>query len=466
VAGYFEAASVAPSEIELTMYFAPSTGGSTTPVSTQIAQGTTHSDASYNAIADAATIAGPVNLESPTTGYVDIIIKPSVAIFTGITLTSIQILPVAGETTVPIYSEVSVPIQESLNSYYWLPKIEAKPIPSYLVGWDFPLNPYQAQGTSTLAAQALGANTSYYIADQTILFQTVTSGFTTKAATTGLGLEITASATSSFAVIQYVSPLLVKELIAQRMSVQIKCSKTGADLIGTIGLYYSIDNAAVPVLPLSLFTGITAGVPALTTGWVEVPNTYPTQSFTASTTSSATPFSFSGFDAISVSSILTAQNFAIAITFNTMTSGEVLTINYCSLVGGDIATRPAPQSSSAVLKDCQYYYQSSFPYATKPAENAGGGIYGLSGVGGSLSGFGPFYVYPVPMRTNPALTFYTTQSTGSVIWNLSRSLAWGTTSSTEASSIAFTSTATSNSTTAGGDLLSLNFTSDSRLGVN
>jgi hypothetical protein len=205
------------------------------------------------------------------------------------------------------------------------------------------------------------------------------------------------------------------------MSVQIKCSKTGANLVGTVGLYYTT-NAAVPVLPLSLFTGITAGVPTLTTGWVKVPNTYPTQSFTASTTSASTPFSFSGFDATADANVLngTAKNFAIAVTFNTMKITEVLTVNYISLVGGDIATRPAPQSFAQVLNDCKPYFQTSFLYGTTPAQNVGiqtGETFGLyPTVSGTQT---PIFVnLPIPMRvaTN-SIVLYNPAGTNALIRN-------------------------------------------------
>lgn len=462
VAGFFAAAS--STGVTLTMTYLPSTG-TTATIPTTIAQGMTGFDGSYDAISGAASIEPPVNLESPSTGYVDIVITPSVVVG-AFSITSVQILPVASISDVPLYSEVSVPIQKSLNSSYWLPKLAAKAIPSYLVGWDFPLNPYQAQGTGTFGTQA-GVNLSYYIADQTILFQTVTSAFTTAAGpASNPGLLITASATSSFAIIQYVNPLIVQELLSQRMSVQIKCSKTNDDLVGTIGLFYTIANAAVPVLPLSLFTSITAGVPSLTTGWVAVPNTYPTQSFTVTNTASI--FSFAGFDATAVSLIDTAVNFAIAITFNTMTSGDALTINYCSLVGGDIPTRPAPQSSSAVLTDCQYYYQSSFPYGTTPAAAVGSSMPGIAGIvtiAGANAQYGPSYNYPTPMRVTPTVTLFNPITAASAqIYNFSKGTNWTASTTAHSYNIQFALQGTGSSNGIVGDLIGVNFTSNARLG--
>ncbi len=464
VGGFFAAAS--STGVQLTMTYEPSTGIPTTIVSK--ATGFTNV---YDAISGAASISPPINLDSPTTGYVDIVITPNVLpnIFS---ITSVQILPVANISEDVLYSEVSVPIQKSLDSYYWLPKLEYKPIPSYLVGWDFPLNPYQAQGTSSLAAQALGANTSYYIADQTILYQTLTSGFTTIPVASGL--QITGAKTNSFAVIQYVNPTIVQELLSQRMSVQIKCSTVNTTtqltpFIGTVSLWWTA--GAIPTITsggsyASLFTAISStGVPTATSGWTQVPNTYPTQSFTVPTTSTA--FDFSGFDATSQALVSGAVNFAIAITFSNITATNTLTLNYCSLVGGDIATRPAPQSSSEVLLDCQYYYQSSFAYGTAPAAAAGGGIYSIMGGSTGPSQIGPSHTYPTPLRTNPVnlVTLYNpTTASNNDIRNLSGGGSdWTGCSVVDGSSIAFATGGTATGTANG--LLAVNFASDARLGV-
>jgi len=48
---------------------------------------------------------------------------------------------------------------DQLFSYYLNPLLD-KPIPSYLVGWDFPLNPAQFNGSS-VAAVNTGANGSF-----------------------------------------------------------------------------------------------------------------------------------------------------------------------------------------------------------------------------------------------------------------------------------------------------------------
>lgn len=365
VSAYFEAATPDNTAILLTLNYAPSDGGTLQ----QLAQGTTTTNTLFTAISTQTNAvvldATPVNTDNAS-GYVDIQLIPG-TVNCSLNLTSFQVVgvPETVPATLPEFIQISTPQQISELYWYDKPNLFYKPIPSYLTAWDFPLNPYQIQGQGIFAANAGGANSAYYVADQTILFQTVTSAFTTQPATPSLsGLNITAASTSSFAIIQYVTGAVVQELLNQRLSVQIKCSKTGANLVGTVGLYWT-GNAAVPLLPLSVFSSITAGVPSLTTGWVAVPRVLGSASFTTTTTSSSTPFSFNGFDASAITTT-GAIHFAIGITFNTMTAGDVFTLNYCSLNGGDIATRPAPQTFDEVLRECQFYYEKSYDNATLP----------------------------------------------------------------------------------------------------
>jgi len=62
-----------------------------------------------------------------------------------------------------------VPRQIDHLFHYYKPLLAYKPIPSALIGWDFPTNP--AQFGVTGSTGAIGANKSAYAWDQTILFQ-------------------------------------------------------------------------------------------------------------------------------------------------------------------------------------------------------------------------------------------------------------------------------------------------------
>lgn len=414
-----------------------------------------------------------IDTDFPPTAYIEYqLILPNNC---NITVSSIQLI--SGDVGIEFpYEQTTIERQVDQTFHYYKPQLQYKPIPSYLTGWDFALNPYQAQGTSAFGpVTSSGANTSYYIADQTVLFQTINSAFTTHPVSSGtaLGLQITASLASSFAIIQYLSGPQVLELLRQRMAVQLKCSKTGANLVGTVGLYYTT-NAAVPVLPLSLFTGITAGVPALTSGWVPVANANGPQTFTVTTTSASTPFSLNGFDATADANVLngTAVNFAIAIVFNTMVINEILTLNYCSLVGGDIATRPAPQTFGAVLSDCQYYYQTSFLYGTTPAQNVGastGESYGILSQTSSGTGYGPIIKFPVPQRAAATPTLYNPSAANGEIRNEIATNDWSSSTITPGTNTqsGFSTQGTINfgGSAQLGNLLGVHWTADARLGI-
>ena len=419
VSAYFEAATPNNTEILLTLNYAPSDGGTLQ----QLAQGTTTNNLAFTAISTqtAAVVldSTPVNTDNAS-GYVDIQLIPG-AVNCSLELTSFQVVgvPETVPPTLPAFIQISTPQQISELYWYDKPNLFYKPIPSYLTAWDFPLNPYQIQGTGTFASNAGGANSAYYVADQTVLFQTVSSAFTTTP--TALGFTALGGSTSSFAIIQYLTGNVVHEILNQRLSVQIKCSKTGANLTGTVGLYWTA-NAAVPILPLSVFSSITAGVPALTAGWIAVPRVLGAASFTTTTTAGVNIFNFSGFDATAVNTT-TAVHFAIGITFDTMTSGDTFTLNYCSLNGGDIATRPAPQTADDVLRECQFYYEKSYDTATLPGAATVAGsriapITALPTTGAVIpaayaASFG--LAYNTVKRVAPTVTMYSTSGTSGAV---------------------------------------------------
>lgn len=261
--------------------------------------------------------------------------------------------------------------------HYYKPQLEYKPIPSYLVGWDFPLNPAQPLGP-TVAAQSLGANTSFYVWDQTIAFQTVTNTLSFSRDANTNGLKIAASSATSFSIIQYLEAPMAREILSQRNAVKLQSflsSGTGT-LVGTVGLYWTTD-ASLPDIKAtnykSIVSGITSGTgtvaPTTLTAngtWTQVTcnNLASSQEFILTTTQQ--DFEFTGFDATGTAAGTTATYLAIVLTFNTMADTNTVTLNYCSLNGGDIATRPAPQTLDDVVIECGRYYETNYPYNTVP----------------------------------------------------------------------------------------------------
>jgi hypothetical protein len=308
----------------------------------------------------------------PSLAWTDIDL--SFNINTTVSITSVQLI---GESSVlPIKYLQTTPerqIDETFH-YYNLP-LQYKPISSYLVGWDFPYNPAQAGQGQTGTLAALGANKSQYIWDQTIAFQSIANSLTFTRATNG-GLQIGCANNTSFALIQYLDATVAKEMLSQRLSVQLQGLVSSGSLTGTVSLYWTSD-ATLPVLTLgtdqSLVSSITSGVPAVTNGtWNIVANNTFGNNAPFTLTANTTTLNFTNFDASTTLAKTTAKYFAIVVCLNTLSSANTVRLNYCSVVPGDIATRPAPQTFSQVLDDCEYFFEKSYQIEQIPGTVSSG----------------------------------------------------------------------------------------------
>lgn len=424
----------------------------------------TNPDNTFTTIEGAATVPIAATGTAPT-AYVDFVITlvPNITF----KITSVEMLSVANVSSKPGYFQQSVP--EQTNGLYWYdkPNLEYKPIPSYLVGWDFALNPCQALGTSPAAVTQGIVNNSYYVADQTILFQSVDASFTM--AQGQYGFTFTASNTSSLALVQYIPQAIALELLTGRMSIALAAKTNQTLLNGTVNLYWTATNLPPIYTPTfsSIVSSIASGpVTTVAAGWNAVPRTLGSASFTLAS-GGITPLTFSGFDATAVTTS-TATFMAIVISFDELTAANTLTMQYCSLNSGDIATRPAPQTIDQVLRECQYYYQKSFLYDVVPATAAGINT-GESYVNLIAQGNGPIIRYATPLRTAAApssITLYNPISANALIRNFTTATDFLTTSVT-ANTNSPNGFAVSGTQAGGsaGDLLGIHWVSDSRFGV-
>lgn len=335
----------------ISMTYAPSTGSSTQIIpSTSIP-----TDGAYHTIANNAAIPDQANPPAAT-GYTDIIITlPTVR---NIAITSIQVLGSAISVDLP-FDEQTAARQRDHLAHYYKPLLANKPIPSFTVGWDFKYNPFQEKGT----APGTIVPTSSYIADQTILFQTVNSGVSPSLITQGLQLGIISP--TSCAIIQYLDAKTAVKLLNGSMSVKLRAQTSASTLGGTVSLWWTTD-ASLPSISAntSLVSAITAGVPTCGNGsWTQVlrqmGNSAP---FTL--TNSLQSFDFTGFDSSAVSGINSATYIAIIVCFDTFGAGNNIAINYCSLVQGGIAAPPSPLNAQQTLAALELYYEKSFATAT------------------------------------------------------------------------------------------------------
>lgn len=354
ISGYAQVASLDGSGAQsISLQYQPSTG-----TDINIVTASTAPDESFTTISGTVAVSS-VNTDVAPSGFVDfVIVLPKNVQFQ---VTSVQLVGATSLDAQPGYLPLSTQLQTS--NLYWYDKtwLDFKPIQSYLVGWDFSHNPAQALGDSGNVTVA--ANKSAYIWDQTIAFQTVASSLAFSRSATTNALVITPSSSTSFALVQYLSEDDAREILSNRLSVQLKASSSATSLPGTVSMYWTTD-ATLPDLNsasfVSLVSGITAGVPAVANGaWTKVPYIGNGNASFALTSSNDT-FSFNGFDAVSSAGKTTATFFAIVIAFDTLASTQTMTIDYCSLVPGDIPTRPSYIPKDETLRLCQYYYEKSY----------------------------------------------------------------------------------------------------------
>lgn len=316
-----------------------------------------------------ALVPQTTNADLPPNAYIDFkVLLPTVA---DIYITSLQLVTLSEDATVS-YQQDSIDRQIDHLFHYYKDKLIAKPIPSYLTGWDFTLNPAQFTG-STVPATAIGANKSKYVWDQTIIFQSVDSGIgITRSATTG-GIIATQAAVASgqCAFIQYLPSKQAREILSSECSVALSglTTKVGG-ITGSISLW-ATSEANLPVVAAgtnnSIILTIDAnGKPATTNGtWTEITR-LSNDLGTIELGTTQTELMLSGFDISDNALVGTATFFAIVIGFEAMAQNDTITLDWVSLCKGSIATHPAPQSFNNVLQDCEYYYEKSYATDVTP----------------------------------------------------------------------------------------------------
>jgi hypothetical protein len=319
-----------------------------------------------------------LNTDPATTGYIDITVGIPGA--RKLQITSLQIIQVQSLQPATQFLQESTPRQIDHLFHYYKPELEYKPIPSYLVGWDFPLNPTQPLGP-TVTAFATGANKSNYVWDQTIVFQATNSGLTYSRSTTTNGFKITGAIASQFAVIQYLEAAQAREILSQRNAVSLKGAISTGTIQGYVNLYWTTDSALPDLKSAnynSLVVSLAAGVPTVGSGglngtWAKVPrDNLGDANFLLNTTNAN--FDFSGWDATATSGGTTATYVAIVVSFASLSVASAVTLDYVSLVGGDIATRPAPKTPDAVLGECEFYYEKSYDNLSAPGTVTNDGL--------------------------------------------------------------------------------------------
>lgn len=436
---------------------------------TELASGTCASDGSYTPISTFLTFGSSVllpdvNSDLAPTGNVKI--QTVLPINADFQLTSFQFAGVAGASSDVEYIQEATPRQIDHLFHYYKPKLEFKPISSYLTGWDFPLNP--AQNGSTIAASS-AANS--YTWDQTILFQSTVSRINIARAQNGAILLSAAGGASQAALIQYLPQRVVRNMLENRMSVTITGdTSVPSGLLGTVSLWYTT-NASLPTIPLSLVTTLDSnGYPTvLASGWTEIPRNNALGNAEFTLKAELLSSGFSGWDLTMMNVSNTATFFAIVVGTSSIPDTLGLSFNSISVVPGDIPTIPAPQSFDEVVRECSHYYQKSFLTGTKPAQNVGlstGEYNGLQNTASSTSSsIGPIVQFRVPMITTPVVTLYNPSASNAQIRNETNGNDYSSSLAAGISANGFYSSGTSNGTSDLGDFVCVHWVANAQLGT-
>ena len=355
------------------------------------------------------------NTDSPLTGYVDFTLEVPLARIT--TFTSFFGVTVQNASSLVTNVQQTNAQQTNATFWYYKDQLAYKPIPSYTLGWDFAMNPFQAQGVAGFLYNPTSPGKSVYVADQTLLFQsTVNTTTVSQVENRAIKLAVATNA-SSLALIQYLGPREAQELLNNPVCSQIRAKVSTGTLRGQIHLYYTTVDATLPVMAANPATGgytlvsavdNTTGAPTVGGGgnygtWIEVTrDTLGAANFTLSTTMSNN--SFAGWNESAVAGISNAKFFAIVVSFAQVPVSSNIEIEHISLQKGYIATAPAAMSFGETLTGLQQYYEKSYDVATLPGAVSTSGIVTFVNTYQANPAAGIGSVFKTPKRKAPSST--------------------------------------------------------------
>ncbi len=315
-----------------------------------------------------AVILQSFNTDPPATAWTDFDIVMTTS--TTYHYTSIQLL--GQEIVEPVsYLQTTLEWQEDHTFHYYNDKLQFKPIPSLLAGWDFPLNPCQELGTGSLSV----TTTSGYVWDQTIMATSASTATAIRDVPTGNLLVTTGAATQAFYLLQYLADGDALKTTLSNLSVNINAYSTVHDSVVVRCYLYNVglSAGAIPTSATGASIGTVAASGVFTlsaAGWTALTpfnGVVASQTLSSSESGGDTDIKFISYDGLAnYNADVLGNAFAIVVTFSCPTSGTVVNINSISCVPGDIATRPAPLSASQTLQALQYYYEKSYNLADVP----------------------------------------------------------------------------------------------------
>lgn len=325
-------------------------------IASQVISGATYNEVKGTVFAD---LVGnlPANV-----GFIDYIV--SIPVSSRIRISSIQVVGVENITSSAQFIQQPTDRQKDHIFHYWQPYLNIKPIPSHLTAWNFPQNP--AQFGYALAPYAVGANSAYYAWDQTIIFQSISNSISVNSIDYGV-LNLTASVDTQMGIIQYLESYKAQQVLFDLSIYGLSSFAflgSNQNVSISVSIWYTT-NATLPDLNTNncFVTSVNSfGRPSsVVATWHELKIKIPTpqtRDLIGDSTGRQLPFNWQ--DPLSTAVISSATYFAIFVGTSTVLAGKSIFFESVSLVPGQIPTAPAPQSQDQVLRESQYYFETSY----------------------------------------------------------------------------------------------------------
>lgn len=351
------------SSSDITMSYVPSSGTSYVIFAGEVA-----ASATFQQISDVVQIiGGTINTDPASTGYVDIVI--SIDVGAHIQLTSIQFLSVFSENSNLPFIQETVPRQTDYLFSYYKDSLIAKQVPNVLTAWDFTNNPAQFGGSSQTISVNAATGNAEYIWDSTICGR-AGGNYTVTRNTVGQGFQaVSTVAQTSFFMMQYLTQDDIANIRTLPISINVNARKGATGAVNLkVYLFRAPSTSTIPTLPNGIGTMNASGEFTLTaSGWTEVPRSNQgLATATVTTGETDADYGFNQWQITDAGQLANTSYFAVVVTFSTTVIGTTVVVDSINLVNGNLPCRPAPESATDVLNQCQYFYEKSYPDTSAP----------------------------------------------------------------------------------------------------
>jgi hypothetical protein len=333
---------------------------------------------SYFPYTDAVQLDPSTNPSVPATAYTRLRLSwPSPSV---VDITSIQLVGQEIENRSFQYQQIPLERQDDHLFHYYKNELIIKPKDTILTAWNFSLNPFQFYPTAMTVAPAQ----TQYIADQTILHQ-ISAGGTLKSGYASVGdrdcLLIKAINTfndNRFALIQYIDPATIRPYWSYLLSSLARARIFTSVGTANVGIKMRlIWSATLPVQLSNVEPILSWGTDPVfnTSQWNEIiplndptyilPNAYDT----SEGTNEFPAFSFDAFQMPAMTTTTMTLGVVIYTTANmanAVGTEDSIAFDRISLVPNKFAVDSNPQTFDQVLRECEYYYETSYAVGTVP----------------------------------------------------------------------------------------------------